>query len=225
MAGAGYNLAFGVSPILLVGGIAQDVAGGVVPLASISDAISGFSDPTSVGGDNNYFGSWQPLPGGTLIDQQVAMYPLFNQVVAANAVIQQPLSISMLMYCFVGTSGVTSSQKTAIMTGIQNSLDQHNKSGGTYSIITPSFVYTDCVMTTMTDASRGDSKQVQNQYKLDFIKPLVSKGDAQAAYNNMMSQIDGGGAPTFDSATPGAEATPTATTVAPPTPPGAAYSP
>ena len=119
------------------------------------------------------------------------MYPFANQQVAANAVIQQPLTISMLMVCPAGRGGGYSS-KSALMQSLQASFNNHNTSGGLYTILTPAFPYTDCVMTAMTDISSGATHQVQNSYKLDFLKPLVTLAAASGAQNALMSQISAG---------------------------------
>lgn len=190
-----FQLAYQISPIVMTGGIASALPGSMLPLLSLSNALSfagGLLTPGSVApSTSEYFAYFQPLPGGTLIDQQIGMYPFANQTVAANAVIQQPLVISMQMVCPAGGGGGYAT-KAALMQSLQSSFDQHNKSGGLYTILTPFFPYVDCVMTAMTDISRGDTKQVQNTYKLDFLKPLVSLAAAQGAQNALMSQISGG---------------------------------
>ena len=187
-----YKLAFQISPIMFEGGIASAIPRGILPLLSISNAIS-FVGGLLTPGDNapdldGYFAYFQPLAGGTLIDQQIGMYPFANQSVAANAVIQQPLTISMLMICPAGGSGGYLS-KPSIMASIQSSFQSHNTSGGTYSILTLAGLYSSCVMTSMTDISTTTTKQVQNTYKLDFLKPLVSLQQAAQAYNGEMGQI------------------------------------
>lgn len=190
-----FKLSFAISPIIMTGGIASLIPGGALPLLSLSNALSFADGILSPGSDalgmDDYFAQFQPIPGGTLIEQQIGMYPFANQAVAANAVIQQPLTISMLMICPANNSGGYAT-KLATMMAIQSSLDQHNKSGGTYTIMTPSFAYTDCVMLSMTDVSSSQTKQVQNAYKLDFIKPLVTLADAQNSQNALMSKISDG---------------------------------
>lgn len=200
---AAFRLAFAISPIVLTGGIAQNIPGGVLPLLSISNAISFIGGLLSPGSDvldlDDYFAYFQPLPGSTLIDQSIGMYPFANQTVAANAVIQQPLTISMLMVCPAGRGGGYAT-KLATMQSIVNTLKKHNTSGGTYTVLTPAFPYTDCVMANpgMTDVSSSQTKQVQNAYKLDFIQPLVTLAAAQAAQNALMSQISSGVATSGD---------------------------
>lgn len=187
-----FKLAYQISPIMFSGGIASSIPGQLLPLLAISGAIkfaNGLLSPgTTVPDLDSYFAYFQPLAGGTLIDQQIGMYPFANQAVAANATIQQPLTISMLMICPVGAGGGYAS-RLAIMSSIQSAFDQHNKAGGSYSVATPSFIYPNCTMTAMTDVSSTATKQVQNTYKLDFLKPLISMQDAAQAYNAQMGKI------------------------------------
>lgn len=203
-----YKLQFAISPIIMTGGLASNIVGGALPVLAISSALAFTGGlltegSTSMGLDD-YFAYFQPAPGGTLIDQQIGMYPFANQYVAANATIQEPLAISMMMICPVGRGGGYAS-RLGQMSSIQQAFDQHNKSGGLYSVMTPAFVYTDCVMTSMTDVSSLATKQVQNTYKLDFIKPLVSMADAAGAQNALMSSISNG------VATDGSQVSPTNT--------------
>ena len=191
---ASFKLASQISPIILVGGIASAIPGGALPIISVSNALNFAGGLLGGGADlglDDFFANFQPLPGSTLVEQKIGMYTFANQAVAANAVIRDPLTISMLMVCPSNASnGYTA--KLAAMTALQSTLQQHNNSGGTYTIMTPAFVYTNCVMTSMSDVSHAESKQVQNAYRLDFVQPLVSLAQAQAAQNSMMSKISNG---------------------------------
>lgn len=181
--GAAFRLQFQVSPIILTGGSAAGIAGGALPIYNfLRGLLSGLENVPFV---------FQPMPGGTLIDQQIGMYPFANQETAANATIQQPLVVSMLMICPAGAGGGYLSKLISTQ-ALQASFDQHNKSGGLYSVMTPSFIYTNCVMLQMTDVSSTQTKQVQNAFKLDFVKPLVTLAQAAQAQNNLMSKISGG---------------------------------
>jgi hypothetical protein len=191
---AAFKLQFQLSPIVMTGGIASGIIGGVLPLIQLVSGLAG----TSLVGESSFgdslddaFAFFQPLPGGTLIDQQIGMYPFANQKVAANAVIQQPLSISMLMICPAGRGGGYAS-KFGLMQAMQASFKAHNVGGGLYDIMTPSYVYTNCVMTNMTDVSSSMTKQVQNAYKLDFLQPLVTLADAAGAQSALMNSITNG---------------------------------
>lgn len=189
-----FQLGFQISPIILTGGLAQNIPGGMLPIISLTEAANFVVGLLSGGGSielDNFFAQFIPLPGSTLIDNQIGQYPFANQAVAANAIINQPLRISMRMICPVrGPFGYA--VKLITMIGLQRSLEQHNALGGTYTIVTPSFIYTDCVMTGLEDTTAGESKQVQTTWQLNFIKPLVSLNDAQQAYNNLMNKMASG---------------------------------
>lgn len=190
-----YKLAFQISPIMLVNGIVGLMPGAMLPLISFTESLNfalgvlGGSGPTASLDD--FFAQFMPLPGATLVDNQVGTYPFANQAVAANAIIAQPLSVSLLMMIPVRqTAGYAS--KLAIMMALKATLDQHNNLGGTYTVITPSFFYTDCILTKMTDVSRSDSKQPQNAWQLDFTRPLVTAASAQGALGALMTKISAG---------------------------------
>ena len=191
----GFELQFGRSPIVMTGGIASLVPYGALPITSFIDTAI-FPGGVAAQGDagvslDDFFAYFQAVPGGTMIDQQIGMYPFANQAVAANAVIQQPLSVSLLMICPAKAGNGYSSALSQMM-AFQASLYAHNTSGGLYTIMTPKFIYDNCVMTAMTDVSTQSTHQVQWLYKLDFIKPLVTGAQAAQAQNALMSAISGG---------------------------------
>ena len=193
--GALYRLQFSAAPLVLTGGAASQIPGGALPALSLLESGSFLGGLLNTGGTgisaDDFFATFQPLPGGTLIDNQIGMYPFANQSVAANAIIKQPLVISLLMVCPAGRGGGYAS-KLVKMSAFQATLDAHNAAGGLYTIMTSAFVYTDCVMTAMTDISSSATKQVQNAYKLDFLKPLVTLAQAAEAQNSLMSKITAG---------------------------------
>jgi hypothetical protein len=187
---ASFKLSFQLSPIIMTGGIASFIPGGLLPIMTLASNLSNgiFSGTPTSSNLDNYFAYYQPLPGSTLISQQIATYPFANSQIAANATIQQPLTVSMLMICPVG-GGATYTQKLAIITAMQLAFQQHNINGGLYTVMTPFFIYTNMILTDMTDTSSGATHQVQNTYKLDFIQPLVSSNAAASAQNSLMGQI------------------------------------
>lgn len=190
---AAYKLAFEISPITLTGGIALNIPGGMLPLLAISQSGS-YSGLISGGANvdlDDYFANFFPLPGSTLIDQQIGHYPFANQTVAANAIIVQPLHVSLIMRVPVRDTGGYA-LKLAQMTAIQATLHQHNISGGTYTVATPSYFYTDCVMLDMVNQDSGETFQAQISWRLDFEQPLISLQDAANAQNVMMSQLTSG---------------------------------
>lgn len=193
-----FDLAYQISPITMTGGIAQDMPGGAIPALSFLNALSfglGILEAaTSASSVDDTFARFLPLPGSTLIAQKIGLYPFANQYVAANAVVFDPKTISMLMICPARLQG-DAFARAAIMTAFQQSLEQHNEQGGLYSVATPVFTYDNLVMLNMTDVSSRESKQMQTAYQLDFIQPLVTLQQAQGAQNSLMSAI-GAGTPT-----------------------------
>jgi len=186
---AQYDLAFQVSPIILVGGIASSAQGGALPIVFLYGQLAllngGTTDP------NAFFARYVPLPGSTLINNQVGMYPFANQAVAANAIIVQPLTLSMLMIAPVNQPGGYLS-KLSTFTSLQNSLANHIVAAGTFSIATPAFIYTNLLLTGMTDVTHSENQQQQIEWQLDFIQPLLTLQGAAAAQNNLMSKISSG---------------------------------
>lgn len=191
-----FRMAYQICPIILTGGVAQNIPGGMLPIISITQALSFVSGLLSGGsvGANDFFANFEPMPGGTLIAQKIGMYPFANQATAANAVIAEPLNISMKMFVpAAGRGGYAI--KLATMMALQAAIKQHNALGGTYTIATPSFFYTNCVMLDLRDiTSSGGSKQVQTTWQWDFIKPLLTLEEAGQVQNNLMSKITNGAA-------------------------------
>lgn len=191
---AAYKLSFQLSPIIFTNGIASAIPGGMLPIIAITEALN-FTEGLLSGGDNinldDFFANFEPLSGASLVDNQLGKYPFANQAVAANAIIAQPLVISLRMIVPVRNS-LGYPTKTATMLALQAAISKHNGSGGTYIVATPSFFYTDCIMTGMRDASSGASKQAQNAWQIDFEKPLLTLAQAQISMNSLMSKISSG---------------------------------
>lgn len=131
------------------------------------------------------------LPGGTLIKNAVATYPFANQAVAANAIIAEPLHVSVLMICPARDAGGYAA-KLATMTALQAALALHVNLGGTFIIATPSYLYTGCLLTDMVDVTGGEGRQVQTKWRMDFAQPLLTVSQAAQALNAAMSRISGG---------------------------------
>lgn len=138
--------------------------------------------------------NFQPVPGGQIGSNQVATYPFANQAVAANAIIQQPLNISMLMISVASANGENLGylSKTNGMLALATSLRLHDNLGGLYSVITPAYTYTNCLRTAMYDASDGTSKQVQFKWRIDFMQPLITLQQAAQVQNSLMNSLSQG---------------------------------
>ena len=189
-----FKLAFEISPVILKGGIAQEILCGMLPIIAITESLNFVEGLLSGGGPldlDNYFAHFYPLPGATIIEQQVGTYPFANQAVAANATIAQPLSVSLLMTCPAKTS-MGYAAKLATMTALKAVLAKHNAAGGTYTVATPSFIFTDMLLLKVADASNAQTAQSQTAWQWDFYKPLLTLDDAAAAENSLMSKITGG---------------------------------
>jgi hypothetical protein len=169
-----FTLAFQLSPIILCNGIATSIPGGVLPIIAITEAVNfplGLLSGSVSADLDSYFAYFQPLPGSTLGDNQIGSYPFANQAVAGNAIIQQPLTVSMLMVCPTQSNYLAS---LGIMMALQATLQQHDQTGGTYTVITPKMFYPNMIRTRMVDVSTASSKQAQNTYQIDFVQPLLT---------------------------------------------------
>jgi hypothetical protein len=191
---AAWKLTFQLSPIVLTNGIATNVPGGMLPIIVFTEALN-FIDGLLIGTEDieldGFFANFEPTTGATLIDQEIGHYPFANQAVAANAVIAQPLTVSMRMLCPVkDIAGYP--LKLATMMALQAALTQHNGSGGTYTVVTQSYFYTNCIMTGMRDVSSEESNQQQFIWQMDFEQPLLTLQSAQQAQNSLMSKLTGG---------------------------------
>lgn len=188
-----YTIAFQVSPIILEGGMVADFPGGLLPIVALLGGL-GLVQSAIAGqgvGLNDFSFYFRPMPGSTIINQSVATYPFANQRVAANATIQEPTNISLHMIAPVKVAGGYASKLPQI-TLLKTIFEGHNNAGGTYIILTPAYIYTNCLMLTMTDITSGETKQDQVAWQLDFFKPLISLSEAKTALSSLMSKVTGG---------------------------------
>lgn len=190
-ASTAYDLAFQVSPIILVGGAYGQ--GGAMPIIGLLGQLAALGQGLLTSGlsADSAFATFLPLPGSTLINNTIGKYPFANQQVAANAIIQQPLNLSMRMICPVRSKGGYLT-KLAVLTSLQTSLQSHCAAGGTFHVATPGFVYTNLILIGMTDVTNGTTAQKQVEFTLDFEQPLITQADATAALNTLMGRLAGG---------------------------------
>jgi hypothetical protein len=189
-----YDLSFQVSPIILNGGIVANTLGGMMPIIGLVGQLASFAQGALTSGSlnlDNFFARFVVLPGSSLINNTVGTYPFANQQVAANAVISQPKNVSLLMIAPVKDTGGYLT-KLAIFTSLQSSLEAHVAAGGTFHVATPARLYTNCLMTSMTDVTSGEGKQQMVQFQLDFIQPLLTQQAASSAYSALMGKLAGG---------------------------------
>ena len=185
-----FQLGYEISPIVLVGGIASTL-GNYLPIVALTEPANFTANllngrnPLSL---DSFFAHFKPMAGSTLIDNDIGMYPFANSSIASNAIIAKPKRISMLMQCPANKGGSYTAKLVTFM-ALKKQLDNHNQQGGTYIVATPSYIYTDCIMTTLTDVSPSDTKQVQTAYQMDFIQPLISLNQAQKVLNALTSKL------------------------------------
>jgi hypothetical protein len=185
-----YQLGFEISPIILTNGIAN-LFGGMLPIIAITEGPNALISALSGGNPFNldqFFAHFSPIPGSTLLNYSIGQYPFANQTVAANAIIAEPLSISLRMNIPVNRRGGHTS-KLATMILLQALLKQHAEQGGTYAIVTPAGFYTGCILTKLVDVSSGANPIPQNAYQFDFMQPLVTLQQAQGAFSTLMDKI------------------------------------
>lgn len=190
-----FEQAYQINPILLQGGIAQFLPGQTLPIGLVTEMfdIPGILSGTGVT-TNNFFAQFKPISGGTLSEWQIAEYPFANMQMAANAVVQMPLKISLAMIAPAQTPyGYIT--KIAQFTAIKKMIDAHIQSGGYFTVLTPAYVYTNCLLRSIKDITPTGDKQVQYIYQWDFEQPLITAQAAQSVLGQLFSNL-GGGLPT-----------------------------
>lgn len=186
-----FKYQFSINPIILVQGAASAMPGARLSIVSFLQSDYFLSGPTGTAFNSNYddyFAQFEVMPGGTLVSNQYGEYPFANIAVAANAVITQPLTVSLLMTAPVKSQGGYAA-KLALMTSLQAALANHVNQGGTFDVLTPSYYYRDLVLLGLRDVSGGSTKQTQVQWQWDFRQPLVTSVAAQGAQNSLMQRM------------------------------------
>ncbi|HEY0181262.1 MAG TPA: hypothetical protein VGC09_00505 [Rhodopila sp.] len=188
-----WELGFEGSPILFSGGIAQNIPGQLLPIIAITESISlvGGLLNGSLPSMDNLFAKYRPLPGSNLAKFDLGRYAYAGQAIAANAIISQPLRVSMLMMCPANQAGglVT---KLAVMMALKAVISQHASLGGLYVVATPAIIYDNLALLEVTDVTPGDSKQAQAAYQWDFEQLLITGQAAGTVLNTMLSKVAGG---------------------------------
>ena len=188
-----YQLGFEISPVILTGGIAN-LFGGYLPIIAITEGPNAILTAASGGNVfdlDNFFAHFTPVAGSTLLNYSIGQYPFANQVVAANAIIAEPLTISLRMNIPVNRRGGHTSKLTTMIL-LQTMLKQHAEQGGTYIIVTPAGFYTGCILTRLVDVSSDANPIPQNAWQFDFSQPLVSLQQAQGAFSTLMDKVSRG---------------------------------
>lgn len=189
-----YQLTYEISPIVLQGGIAEFMPGKVLPIVALTEGASFTAN--LLGGNisidlNSYFAHFEPMPGSTLVSNEIGRYPFANQAIAANAIITQPLTVSLMMTCPVkGDDGYA--LRLATMTILTQTIQKHVNMGGLFTVATPSYIYTNCLLRTIRDASGSGTNQKQIMFQWDFEQPLITESAAEGANSDFISKITSG---------------------------------
>ena len=188
---AGWKALYQVNPLFMVGGSFVGLPGQVFPFSGLAGALLGVVQG-ALGSGSPYIGEWLVMPGGKMVSQAAATYPFASLQIAANATVQEPLSLSMLLRAPV-KDGFGYLTKPAIWTSIQAALTAHNNAGGTYIIFTPGLFYQGGILLDVFDATDGETKQEQVDWQFDFFFPLITQQGASASFSSAMQTMQGGG--------------------------------
>lgn len=186
-----FTLGYQRSPIIFVNGIASQMPGALLPIISISQSQNFTQGVTGGSVDLNDDASlfeFEPMAGATLGDFQVATYPFANQQVAGNAIIADPLRISLLMKAPVRPGNGGYDQRRTVFGAIQSAVSQHASLGGVYNVATPAYLYTNCLLTSLRDTSEGDPSKPQDRWIWEFIQPLLTLQQASRAQGAFMQK-------------------------------------
>ncbi|HBK4813245.1 TPA: hypothetical protein LLT22_001578 [Enterobacter asburiae] len=196
--GQAFRLAFEISPILLVDGIAASIPGGTMPIAVLTEGVS-IVDGLLHGEIADQSTAFTPMAGTTLVQQDIGTLNFYNMVTAANSVVNRPNRVIMQMMRPASTKNGGYATKGITFAALKLALDKHNQSGGYYVVMTPSYIYTGCLMRAMIDVSgfSEQNKQVQHTWQLEFEQPLLSISQVDAALGGLMSKFDSGMPTTF----------------------------
>jgi len=186
---ASFQKLYEIAPIMLVGGIASGLPDSMMNILQLTegDQNANYDDP------NQYFAHYKVLSGSSLQDWGIAEYPFASMIMAANAVIKNPLKVSLLMACPAQTKVPTNLiQRQATINRLKSSLDDHISQGGYFIVSTPGFTYSNCLLTALHDITNPTEKQVQFLYQWDFVQPLITQSQAQITLNALYNKLDKG---------------------------------
>jgi hypothetical protein len=192
--GKAFQLAFEISPIMLVDGLASAVPGGTLPIAAITEGLSIVNGLLHGEIGNGPTAHFMPMAGTTLIQQDIGNLNFYNQATAANAVVNRPNRVIMQMLRPVSTTDGGYATKSLTFTALKMALDKHNQSGGSYTVLTPAFIYTGCLLRSVIDNSgfSEQNKQVQHSWMFEFEQPLLTISQLEATLGNLMNKFDSG---------------------------------
>jgi len=100
----------------------------------------------------------------------------------------------MLGHC-PATGETPFSLKIATLMALQAFIQNHINAGGTFTVLTPSYTYTNCLLTNFVDVSTGETNQAQVSWQLDFIQPLLTFPSTSGLLNTFTQTIANQGIP------------------------------
>jgi hypothetical protein len=187
-----FTLAFETTPILLVDGLASDIPGGVLPIAVFLEGVGivdGLLNQRQLG--RPFSAHFSPAAGSTLISQDASLYSFFGLASAANSVVSKPNKLTMHLTMPANTSGAGYLGKPITFTALKMGLDKHTELGGTYTVLTPAYIYTGCLLQSLVDISgfSDQNKQVQHSWAFEFLQPLLKTDQLQMTLNAAMKRM------------------------------------
>lgn len=185
-----FKLGFEISPIILTYGIANDLPASMLPIVFLTEAAN-FVNGILQGGSNlsldAFFAHFVPARA-TIANFSFGEYTFANQVVAANAIIANQLSVALRMICPVQNPGGYAA-KFATFIALQATLSVHSSLGGTYTVVTPTTFMPNCLLKNLSVLDNGRDKQKQSEWLWEFEQPLITLQSAQGAQNSLMNAI------------------------------------
>lgn len=183
-----FKRAYQIAPILLTQGIAAGLPNSQMTVLTLTEG----TDSANYANDNDYFAHFKPLPGGTLVDFSPSEYPFASMAMAANAMVQNPLRISLQMTCPARDGANSYANILNTITRIRQQLTAHILAGGMFTVATPGTIYENCLLLSLRDTSSAGDKKVQGVFQWDFVQPLVTQQAAAIVYNNLYSKLSAG---------------------------------
>lgn len=189
-----YRGLYEISPVYLVGGIAEKIPGGVLPIAALTEALSaGGSILTGNFGDvvdfDRYFAHWSPVYGSQWLSYDVASYPMFSQQEAANSIVKNPLNISLMMDCPAQKTGGLIT-KALTLEVLRSTLAYHVDNGGYFNIFQFGFTALNCLLLGM-ESVENQSKQDHVSFIFNFRQQLLTRQDAQKLSDKVQNMNSG----------------------------------
>lgn len=190
-AASAFKLAYELSPIYLVNGIAENIPGSTLPIVAITEGLSFVNGILKGSVNEPNAAHFMPVPGTTLINQEVAEINFFDQVTAANATITRNKTVSMQMVRPVSTTDGGYATKGLSYVALRAALERHNEMGGWYNVLTPACLYTGCLLQRLIDVTpfSEENKQVQFTWRFEFTQPALTQASVTDSLNGLFGKI------------------------------------